>query len=129
MQSSPRIASWWDNLPLFGQPLHHCVPSLKQQVAKETPAQRFNALSGKGNSLPFVSLLSWVRRWNRRCFVILVRQGLRFRASDDSSVHAGMALTRELEEGEAAFKKRFQQVFGNADDKGRLHQGMPLKCP
>ncbi|CAL5220064.1 g2015 [Coccomyxa viridis] len=79
-QSSPRIASWWDNLPLFGQPLHHCVPSLKQQVAKETPAQRFDALSG-------------------------------------------MALTRELEEGEAAFKKRFQQVFGNADDKGRLHQG------
>ena len=41
-------------------------------------------------------------------------------------MHAGATLTRELEEGEAAFEKRFQQVFGNDDNKGKSQQGMLL---
>ena len=43
-------------------------------------------------------------------------------------MHAGLALTRELQEGEAAFEKRFQEVFRSKDDRSGMQQGMHTFC-
>lgn len=116
----------WERISLFGRPAHYCVPSLTPVPANETQAQRFDALSGEkldscraGQEAPHGVI--------DKDFAMILwqKQGKRYLVQEVECicVHAGEALTKELQEGKQAFDQRFQQVFGNAQGRSQLSQG------
>ena len=71
-----------------------------------------------------------MKSFTKGCVFKSCLQSISFRRGyQDSFMCVGAALSQELQDGEAAFERRFQGVFGNSNNKGVLHQGMQtLRC-
>ena len=83
VQPPPGAKPWWKDSSLLRRPVHHCVPLLVQQVAKETLTQRFEALSGKSNAC-LACLSRIVARW---ATFVRLHKGLNFRLAHWYLVH------------------------------------------